>query len=94
MRIGALVARMSLQGGKTTCLRKCSTATEMDIPLFRGRRGGRWRSTMPDWTRRGALRIETQLGVLRPGRFDEARISLGEGPQSAAQQRLLEAIKS
>ena len=28
-----------------------------------------------------ALQIETQLGVLGPGRFDEARITLGAGPQ-------------
>ena len=35
-----------------------------------------------------ALQIETQLGVLGPGRFDEARITLGDGPQPAAQQRL------
>jgi hypothetical protein len=41
-----------------------------------------------------ALQIEMQLGVLRPDRFDQARITLGDGPQSAAQQRLLKAIKA
>jgi hypothetical protein len=41
-----------------------------------------------------ALQIETQLGVLGPSRFDEARIALGDGSQPAAQQRLFEAIKA
>ena len=63
-------------------------------PLCRLRGHKPNRSTKAALTRSRALRIETQLGVLRPGRFDHARISLGDGPQSAAQQRLLEAIKA
>ena len=33
-----------------------------------------------------ALQIETQLGVLGPGRFDEARITLGDGEGISASQ--------
>ena len=50
-------------------------------PLYRLRRHTPSRSTKLALTRSRALQIETQLGVLGPGRFDEARITLGDGPQ-------------